>query len=451
MHKKERDMPQIHQASSKQASPLSKADPGTAKKEAQVSTDCTVQEEQRFPQAALSELQPHLRERALDEFAFALRMHFDRNNREIKSREAVMKKVGNAVERSFDTRQYDMFLETLFHEGYLRIDSRTLVELADKVKSKFNVPFVAVVSGERDDRFAHVAAEVFIKEIARIGSAARKRETAEKPAEICIGIVSGTTDQKVIERATKLNWLEDCGVNPRTLPDVKVFAINTCLVHPDKIESNATILASRLAATINESCGAHQRRAKAYGLNAPVFVEKEKLSGIDQEVQNKEVLKHTEPHRVRSSDGKEVAKTETSLDIILTSVGELGDGDDSGSMFYRLARSVIPNMDEFARETRLVGDLAYNPLSSVGEEVVLVDSVHKQQIVFYSAASLAIFSSVATNPCKSVILVAQDKQGKKIPVIYASLRGGLTAGRQPRRYVSHLIIDEQTAGDLLRY
>lgn len=435
---------------SQQTNALGSGDLGRLKEDSGLSTDRVVQMDREFPQAALSDLAPHMREKALDEFAFRLSMYFDRNNREIKSREAVMKEVGKSVGHSFDTRQFDVFLEALFNDGYLRMNLRTLVKVADRVKDRFNVRDVTVVSGDSDARFAHVAAGVLIREIARIGEHAKSRKMTDRPAEICIGIVSGTTNQKVIECATKLDWDKDCGVDPMNLPNMKFLAINTCPVHPENIDSNAMILASRMAAKINESCGRGQRRAKAYGLNVPVIVEKEKLSEVDQALQNSEVIKHTEPHRVQSSDGKGVPDTQTSLDIILTSVGELGEDDETGSMFYKLARRAIPNMNEFVAQTRLVGDLAYNPLSSTGEEVVLRDNAGKQ-ILFYSAASLPIFASVAADQYKSVILVAQSKQGKKIPVIYASLGDGRTTAGKSRRYVSHLVIDEQTSDDLLHY
>jgi hypothetical protein len=410
-----------------------------------------------FKQATLSELLPHLRERALDEFAFSLTRFWDRTSAELKSREAVMTEVGKAIERVFDTRQFDVFLEALYNDGNLRVNHRTLPKLASELKEHFQLPNATVVSGDRADRFAHIAAKTFIREIGRIGKIARDRKTPGKVPEICIGVVSGTTNQMVIETALRMNWLEDCDVNPFDLPIIKVFALNTCPVHPDNIDSNALILASRLAAKLNEGCNRVQRSAKAYGLNVPVFVEKDKMHEVDLAVQTQEVLRYTEPFRVASDSDKAagiVKPTDTCLDIILTSVGELGDIDtkdgNSGSMFYQLAKQAIPDMRDFVEKTRLVGDLAYNPLSSTGHEVLLHKSTG-QQIVFYAAASLEIFASVAANPYKSVILVVQGKQDKKTKILYASLGSGLPASETSRRYVTHLVIDEQTANHLLRY
>ncbi|HUW83967.1 MAG TPA: hypothetical protein VMZ31_14375 [Phycisphaerae bacterium] len=61
-------------------------------------------------------------------------------------------------------------------------------------------------------------------------------------------------------------------------------------------------------------------------------------------------------------------------------------------------------------------------------------------------AVLPVLEAMASDPDKSVILVARHQEGKyKVPAIFASVAG------ERHQYASKLIIDEQTAERLLRY
>jgi hypothetical protein len=255
-----------------------------------------------------------------------------------------------------------------------------------------------------------------------------------------------------------VDWKKEFGVDPKAFPPMKIFALNACPTLAEDLPGNASILALSLAESIQRQGG----KAEAYGLLVSGVVEQNLVKGIDLKM-NK-VLKDTEPSRVRASmpstDEKlreslpagdsiptsqpNPSAAETSLDIILTGAGELGDGSSNDSIFCRLAREEEIDLHALRRNQRLVGDLGYAPLSSTGDEVELFSKGKAQ--VFYSVASLHVFNAVAEDQHKAVILVARRETGKdKAPIV----RAAIGASTNSKQYVSYLVVDEPTADAIL--
>jgi hypothetical protein len=113
---------------------------------------------------ALSDLDPHARQKALDKFGDALSTYLgEGKSSAIKSREAVLKVVGDHVNCTFDVRQFDNFLEALFQQRYLTVKHRTVEHLSEKLRLDHRFPRTTVVSWSSDDAFKRVAAEVLIQ------------------------------------------------------------------------------------------------------------------------------------------------------------------------------------------------------------------------------------------------------------------------------------------------
>jgi len=103
-------------------------------------------------------------------------------------------------------------------------------------------------------------------------------------------------------------------------------------------------------------------------------------------------------------------------------------------------------MQRLVKEKHIVGDIGFTAITSTGDPVCLEKD--GEELVFYSAARVPVLEWMAKQRGKSVILVAQsDKSRKKdkVPAIYASIAG------YNHQYVSHLITDEPTCHELLRF
>ena len=397
-------------------------------------------------------------------------------------RKGIMDAVGKQTGYKLDVRQFDSFLKHLYDDGHLRIRHYRLPQQAGKLHERKKLELregITVVAGSDPDYFAQAAAEDFIRRMFEIGSRKKAEQGGDK-AWLNVGIVSGNTTGKVVRAAARLDWRKEFALWASDLPRVRVFALNVCLTVRKHLDGNATILAHLFAKKIEEQAG-QEDKAEAYGLSAPLMVERRRLPEVDGAPQTRDVLEFTEPNRVRDRRGggdasaRSAEEVDTQLDIVLTGVGELPgqDGEDAsgkqstsgrrGSIFYNLAKQFKFDMDRMVKAERIVGDIAFTAIRSDGKPVFLSARYRTEgggpggpaemskadgdaEYVVYSAVELPILKAMATDPNKSVILVARYEKGKsKVPAIFASVAG------ERYRYASRLIIDEETANELLRY
>lgn len=409
----------------------------------------------RKKKEGLEQLSSRERDFALDAFAELLPNYFARrkqNATKVKegeqddvSKTSIMEEVAKKLQREFNvkrslhSKQFEKFLDAL-HEGhYLKITPRILSGESVALQQKFSAPLreAIVVAGSSTERFFDVAAKKFVREIARVA------EKKPKSSELCVGLTSGTTTKGVVNRAIALDWLRDVAVDPTTLPPIKLFPLNVSFTDPQYLSGNATILTFNLAEHIRAQGG----RADAFGLNAPLAIEKTRLDEVDKVAQTQRVLEYTDPARVEGHSDK----AESKLDVVLLGAGERPKGEeDSGSIFFTLAKQNLFPIKEFIETNHVVGDLALMPLCSNGLPAKLKDA-KGTEFVFYQTIRLEVLESLASDTNKSVILVAQSSEQKyKIPVIFASI-GGATNHDGRKCYVSRLIVDEPTARELLRF
>ena len=400
------------------------------------------------------DLSPTEQRQILESFARKLEESLDENKPQNLGRRDVMEAVKNDCDFKLDARFFDKLMLRLYKEGYLRFGHRTLLDLAHKLREKpgfKELDDVTVVAGSDSYRFAQAGAEEFVKCI--FDTAVNKNRPSDE--WLNIGVFSGTTTGAVVHIATAMNWKESFNLNASDLGKVRVVALNIHLTGPEYIGGNASILAYELTAKINKEAGKDDV-AQAYGLwGAPLLLEERELGKVDNEPQNIEVLRYTEPYRVHKkllenrSITKEPEETNTELDIVLTGVGELPQkGEFEGSIFYNLATNLGVNMIELVEKERIVGDIAFTAITSTGAPIPLRKG--EEDFVFYAAVRPPILESMVQKKNKSVILVAQnfEKEGRKkdkVPAIHASVAG------QNHRYVSRLITDEQTCHHLLYY
>jgi hypothetical protein len=356
-----------------------------------------------------------------------------------------------AVNRKIDGRQFDSLLRRLHADQYLRIYPRRLFQWSAELKTRpgySDLRSIAVVAGTSVENFEMAAAQELIERLHQIGKT--KRESGEV---LRVGIVSGRTTGAVIRKIAELRgWPNFFGIKLEDFPNrIHVFALNACLTVAQYLKNNATILAHQFADAINRETG--REIAQAWGLSAPLFVERSQLPSIDRAPQTFEVVRYTEPYRVLqrileidpTMVNRKIEETTTDLDIILAGVGERpapSKSDTPGSIFYSLAKEF--GVDMATMEQRIVGDVAFTAIRPDGEPVALTRKTGDDVVdcMFYSAVQLPVFEAMAKDPNKSVILVARDT--KKVAAIYASICGH-------RRYVSSLVVNEETARGLLHF
>lgn len=388
------------------------------------------------------------------------------------------------IGRPIDARQFDPFLRALYEDGVLGVRHRLLSEPSAALGRRRgfrDLQDITVVGGTDDVQFARAAARDLVQTMFRL-AAARPRK---KGQHLDIGIVSGSTIGSVIRAARELNWSDELGLDALDLPAVRVFPLNVSLASPDQVAGNAMILAFELAEKINaevaarlESSGrsatARETRAEAFGLSAPLLARTGQLHEFDLLPQTFDVVRCTEPYRVRERlesprSKRKIGETDTELDIIVTSVGELPVGtshsaaadamrpDDEvprgrdGSTFYLLAEQFEFPMKEWIQQERIVGDIAYSAIRSDGTPVPLRkqsadDPSVEDEYLFYTAARLPVFERMAQDSDKAVILIARHAPDRyMIPALFASIAG------ERHRYASRLVTDEETAKQLLHY
>jgi len=411
-----------------------------------------------------SRLDKALRDKALDCFITKLRDSLKRG--EAPNRTAIMEEVGHEINSDLDPRQWDNFFLAAYQQSLVQIRSRTVSEHEEAIKREFKLPAVHVVAGSSPKSFYETAARVFVQEIARVSHELKSVHeirtvgggaVSDQPTHdyLCIGIVSGSTTGGTLDVVCQsTDWGRDFGFDPGNCPlHFKIFALNSCPTTPVDLDGNATILAWRLAHCLR-SQGA---QAEPHGLLISGIFPKRELGNIDQKM--RDVLRYTEPARVEPPSGisgnpplgsSPPASQETRLHIILTGAGGFTPDGVRPSIFCRLAAEEGIDLKELHEKKRFVGDLAYSPLSSTGEEIVLTKKIgqHEEECVFYSAASLQVFQAVAADARRSVILVARHEQGKeKARIVHAAL----WPSRADKEFISCLVVDENTAKSLLWY
>lgn len=382
-------------------------------------------------------------------------------------RKEVVERVSKELGRKIDVRQFDSLLKAMHDDGYVRLAYHRLSDRAyDLQRAHPNLDNVTVVAGNDPELFGQAAAEEFIREMFRIAGENRTASGSGAPPVLKVGVISGSTTGHVVRSAVNLDWPKDLGLSARELPEVRVFALNVCLTVPEHLSGNATILAHELAEKISHDGG----RAFAYGLSAPLLVALDELEEVDESPQTFDVVRHTEPYRVRNKlrqtgmleDDRELNQHDTELDIVLTGVGELPQSeersrrqpatddaavDSEGSIFYNLAKQFGIDMDQMIKDDNLVGDIAFAAINWNGEIIPLRRPIgpngQESEFIFYSAVQPRVLENMAGQRDKSVILVARhSKKKNKLPAIVASI------GRDRHRYASRIVIDEETARGL---
>jgi len=172
------------------------------------------------------------------------------------SKSEIIERVGKAVGKKIDVRQFDSFLRYLFQDGYLCLKYHLLPERANDICSEQKLDFlekITVVAGADKHRFARAAAEDFIKRIFEIAKIKRKAKRSSGENTLNVGIISGNTTGEVIRAVMDINWKKDLDLAAADLPVVQVFALNVCLTVPRHLSGNATIL-SIISLLLSESC-----------------------------------------------------------------------------------------------------------------------------------------------------------------------------------------------------
>lgn len=362
------------------------------------------------------------------------------------SRQLVMKQTGDVLGYDFDVRQFDNFLCEAAALGHIKVILPTLPVVSERLTTEYGLKSATVVGGDDGKTFSRVAARIFLKRLQDIGSKVRtsfKVSSSGKEIELTlnVGLVSGSTVKLIIDALESSDdWNADFGVDPKALPKIIVFALNVSPTLPKWINFNATILAPRLADVIIK----HGGEASAYGINAPVIVTPSESKEIDLKPQTKEVLSFTEPRRIEPA-----STSVTKLHVILTGAGELGSSMETPSIFQSLASDAGIDLENTRKTLGLVGDLAFAPLSALGEVITLQTKKSDdgtREIQFYSAASLDVLKWMSQREDRAVILAARSSA--KWRIILASI-GHQNEARQ--RYVSDLVIDQPAAESLLRF
>jgi hypothetical protein len=344
----------------------------------------------------------------------------------------------------FDVRQFDNFLVELGQMGLLKVFPQTDSDREAVIKKMLGVSEARVVSSEVQDDFYEVAARVFMERLNSIGC----QKKARHERDFYVAIVSGSNAKGTLDHVRRADWKVQFGVDPKNWPRLNIVVINTTPSTPEEIGFNGNILAFELAEKVRETVdsagkGGEKIEVKVYGLNAPAVIEDEgtALENIDNSPQIKDVLEITDPLRLKT--GKADVKSDTlptKLDVILTGAGAWDDANASTakSIFFRLAQEGNVDFERLMRD-RIAGDLAFTPVNGEGDPISLYHKNGKK-IVFYNAARLGVFKTVAKDTDKAVILVARSGEANKAKIVSAS-----------RRYISHCVIDSRTAGGVAMF
>jgi hypothetical protein len=289
------------------------------------------------------------------------------------------------------------------------------------------------------DHFFPGSAEVFFEEISTL-----LRQRVER-SYLRIGVVSGRTSGKMIESICNIDksWydLMPCDLLP---PKIFIYALNVSQIDGYRhLAGNANILAYQLAHSF--STKVKNCQVEAYGLSATLLQTKEEVQRTDCAKETRVVLRQTDPKRLAASlaaqdkSTDEILPTESQLDIVITGVGSIHDS------LFRVYCGTEFNIDKLQKEELVVGDIAYCPVTRMGEPRVLRDE-NDAEWEFYRAISLEVLREMSSNPNKRVIVVARserdnndENRGRKTDIIHAAIAAKLC---------NVVITDSFTADDL---
>jgi DNA-binding transcriptional regulator LsrR (DeoR family) len=293
-----------------------------------------------------------------------------------------------------------------------------------------------VLNTIEEKHFYRGSAEIFFQEMWQV---LKKREP-NKPLRI--GVMSGRTTGGMIESICNVekNWGDFFSLELLP-PEIYIYALNVSQTDGyDDLKGNANILSYELARRFKMEL--NHTKVEAYGLSAALLQTKEEAQRTDCSPQTRMVLKFTDPERLRSSLsalGKAVdddLPNESQLDIVITGVGSIKD-----SLFKQYCEASAFNINHLINEQSIVGDIAYCPVTRMGEERELRDKENRV-CEFYRAVSIKVLKEMSHNPSKKVILVARNSsKSRKTDPIHAAIT-------EEAHLCNSVITDSATAEDL---
>ena len=285
------------------------------------------------------------------------------------------------------------------------------------------------------DHFFRRAAEVFFAEMSQI----LPNRSTRRPFRI--GVVSGRTTGGMIEAICNINqnW-GDLMPLERLPQEIFIYALNVSQIDGyDHLKGNANVLAYQLAHRFRTEV--KQSKVEAYGLSAKLLQTKQEVQRSDCTAETRAVLKYTDPERLRASleaqgeKGVEQLPAKSQLDVVITGVGSIED-----SLFREYLTANSFDVDRLQKVQWVVGDIAYCPVTRVGEPQTL--SKDNQEWEFYRAISLEVLREMSQEDDKKVLVVAIDTpESKKTNIIHAAIA-------ESAKFCNVLITDVTTADTL---
>lgn len=310
--------------------------------------------------------------------------------------------------------------------------------LQDDLNKRWIGPRYYVLNVEDDDLFFQGAAEVFFEELRDL------LDYHPRTQPLHLGIVSGRTTGGMIEAICGLEWKQY--VRRDSIPQkVNIYALNVSQTTGySELRGNANVLTFLLARSFQKECP--KSSVEAFGLSTELLQTISEAYKSDSRPQTRALIEHTDPARLRKSleslgQGKETLtklSQESELDMVITGVGSIKD-----SLFKTYCEQNGFDMEHLETQERIVGDIAYSPVTRIGEPRVLTKD--EEQYVFYNAVSLDVLRQMSNAPRhKKVILVARNTpESNKVDPIYAAI------GHRHHQYCNVLLSDHSTAKSIL--
>lgn len=346
-----------------------------------------------------------------------------------------------------DFRVFDRLLGWMAQRRMVALRPRVFQELGQDLKSNRFDQSQVQVQVLSNHAFSRGAAAEFLRKLCTIATYVTKHHRDD---HVNVGFVSGSTVKNIIESLSEIeDWSSEFGIDLSVLPNVRVFALNVAFTTYESLDMNATILAYRFSEMLSRQVK-FKKQAMPFGLTAPLIVKRSEREKHDQQPQTRDILKFTQPARVRQhekveSEATEASTYKTRLDIVLTSVGEAPKEGDEGSMLAKMA-DVFEELFEvqiydLAARKEITGDIVYAPVNYLGEPIP-IETKGGEEVFFYAAIEPRVLREMSKDPIKCVMLAASYSPNKsKRSAIRAALHG-----TEP--YASVLVIDEETAKEL---
>ncbi|QDT94843.1 sugar-binding transcriptional regulator [Gimesia aquarii] len=319
-------------------------------------------------------------------------------------------------------------------EGAITIQTPEVRSLRDKLNENWPGPRYHVLRADDHRFFFKGAATVFLRELDDVLT------QREADPVLNVGIVSGRTTGGVVDSLCSLDWSKYLR-RERFPPRVNVFALNVSQTSGfTELSGNANVLAFQLARKFADECSTGAK-IEAFGLSTELLQTLDERTNSDIRPQTRNVLMYTNPERLRRSlelRGEQISSevpSESQLDVIITGVGTICD-----SLFRDYCSYYKVNIDYLRNVQHIVGDIAYCPVTRVGEHRQL--SKNDSEYQFYSAVSLDVLGQISSQKTKKVILVARNAPERdKVDPIHAAIAGAT-------QYCNVLITDHETADKL---